>query len=73
MSVPAALPVSIPAVVTEALLLLTLHTPPATPLVSDTADDTHTLVGPVIAPADGAAITFTFCVVTTVAQLLLIE
>ncbi len=53
-SVPTVAPVTTPAAVMAAWLLVTLHTPPAMILVKVIGDPAHTPDGPVIVPAVGA-------------------
>ena len=52
-SVPAETPVTIPPPVTEALVLLALHTPPAVASVTGIVDPAHTDELPVTVPANG--------------------
>ena len=55
---PVATPVTVPAVLTDATApLLVLHAPPLTPSVSVVVEAGHTVVVPLIVPADGRLIT----------------
>ena len=62
-AVPAELPVTIPAVPTEATEeLLLVHEPPVVVLLSVVVLPVHTVAVPVIVPADGVLVTVTICV-----------
>ena len=68
-SVPAIRPVTMPAVVTNALLLVAPHEPPVVACVSDIAAPVHTLAGPDIAARE-PALTEIILLVVAVPQLL---
>ncbi len=68
-AVPAAIPVTTPAV-TVALELLLLHAPPAAASVRAVVAPVHTADAPLIEPASGAGLTVMAFVATAVPQLL---
>ena len=70
-AVPAVIPVTTPPVLTVAMpVLLLLHTPPLVASASVVVPPVHTVVDPVIVPADGVPDTVTVVVVLAVPQLL---
>lgn len=71
-SIPLVIPVTTPPV-TDALVLLLLHTPPVTAFESVIVDPMHTPEGPVIVPAFGNGLTVIPFVAETVPHELVTE
>ena len=68
------MPVTIPDELTEAIVLsLLLHVPPDADSVKETDASWQTVAVPLITPAVGVGVTFTFAVATAVPQLLVTE
>lgn len=69
--VPAATPVTVPAALMVAAAgLLLLHTPPAAASVRVLEEPGHTIVAPLMVPADGTPVTVTTAVAPALPQLL---
>lgn len=71
-AVPGVIPVTVPPV-TEAFVLLLLHTPPGAISVNVIEDPSHTLPGPLMVPASGNGLTVIILVATAVPHELVTE